>query len=223
MSRGKFPDGWYSHLKESMTSESFRNLRKFVSEERQRGEVFPPSEDMFSAFIYTPLEKVKVVILGQDPYHNYNQAHGLAFSVRDGIKTPPSLQNIYIELKSDLGYDVPDSGNLQKWAERGVFLLNTVLTVRKSEANSHRKRGWEEFTDSVIETISREKEGVVFILWGKPAQSKEALIDTSKHFVLKAPHPSPLSAFRGFFGSKPFSKANNYLKSRGETPINWKL
>jgi uracil-DNA glycosylase len=194
-----------------------------VSEERQRGEVFPPSEDMFSAFIHTPLEKVKVVILGQDPYHNYNQAHGLAFSVRDGIKTPPSLQNIYIELNSDLGYDIPDNGNLQKWAERGVFLLNTVLTVRKGEANSHRKRGWEEFTDSVIETISREKEGVVFILWGKPAQSKEALIDTSKHFVLKAPHPSPLSAFRGFFGSKPFSKANNYLKIRGETPINWKL
>lgn len=223
MSSGRFPDEWHNHLKESMSSDSFKELKRFILQERKERTVFPPSEDIFNAFIYTPLEKIKVVILGQDPYHNYNQAHGLAFSVRDGIKVPPSLQNIYVELQHDLGLNIPDSGNLQKWAERGVFLLNTVLTVRKGEANSHRGRGWEEFTDSVIETISQERSGVVFILWGKPAQSKEKLIDSSKHLILKAPHPSPLSAYRGFFGSKPFSRTNGYLKSIGKTAINWQL
>jgi len=223
LSSGRFPDEWHNHLKESMSSDSFKELKRFILQERKERTVFPPSEDIFNAFIYTPLEKIKVVILGQDPYHNYNQAHGLAFSVRDGIKVPPSLQNIYVELQHDLGLNIPDSGNLQKWAERGVFLLNTVLTVRKGEANSHRGRGWEEFTDSVIETISQERSGVVFILWGKPAQSKEKLIDSSKHLILKAPHPSPLSAYRGFFGSKPFSRTNGYLKSIGKTAINWQL
>jgi uracil-DNA glycosylase len=168
-------------------------------------------------------KKLKVVILGQDPYHGRNQAHGLAFSVQDNTPIPPSLRNIFQELHSDLNIETPQNGNLIEWARRGVFLLNTVLTVREKEAHSHKNRGWEEFTDSVIEKISTEKSGVVFILWGRPAGEKRKLIDESKHFVITSPHPSPLSALRGFFGSRPFSKTNSYLKSVGAVPINWKL
>ncbi len=166
---------------------------------------------------------VKVVILGQDPYHGVGQAHGLSFSVQDGIVFPPSLKNIFKELVDDIGCDYPTSGNLTKWAEQGVLLLNTVLTVRAGEANSHREKGWEYFTDATIRAISENLENVVFILWGRPAQMKEKLIDTSKHFILKAPHPSPLSSYRGFFGSKPFSKTNEYLLEHGKTPIDWCL
>jgi uracil-DNA glycosylase len=220
---GRFPDDWFNFLKSSIQSENFRELREFVSGEREIFEIYPEKEDVFRAFIETPFEKVKVVILGQDPYHGKGQAHGLAFSVKDGVATPPSLKNIFQELNSDIGVESPNSGDLTKWANRGVFLLNTVLTVREGQANSHRDRGWEEFTDSVIHTISKEKEGIVFILWGRPAQSKANLIDSTKHHIIQAPHPSPLSAFRGFFDSKPFSETNRYLKNRGDVPINWDL
>jgi uracil-DNA glycosylase len=222
-SNGKFPDDWYSYLKDDFQKESFKQLRKFVSQERITYKIFPEQEDIFRAFIETPFEKLKVVILGQDPYHGRNQAHGLAFSVQDNTPIPPSLRNIFQELHSDLNIETPQNGNLIEWARRGVFLLNTVLTVREKEAHSHKNRGWEEFTDSVIEKISTEKSGVVFILWGRPAGEKRKLIDESKHFVITSPHPSPLSALRGFFGSRPFSKTNSYLKSVGAVPINWKL
>jgi len=206
-----------------MTSPQFRSLKSFIIQERRQYNIFPPKEDMFRAFIETPFENVKAVILGQDPYHGRGQAHGLAFSVRKGVPIPPSLQNIFLELQNDLGIEPPHHGDLTQWANRGVLLLNTVLTVREGQANSHRGKGWELFTDEVIRTISREKSGVVFILWGRPAGEKRNLIDNSKHLILQAPHPSPLSAFRGFFGSAPFSKTNRYLESVGKTPINWKM
>jgi len=223
MSKGYFPNDWYSKLKIPFQQESFKNLRDFVSQERKIFSIFPTQNDIFRAFIETPFDKVKVVILGQDPYHGQGQAHGLAFSVQDGIPTPPSLQNIFKELKSDMKIDIPNSGNLLRWANRGVFLLNTVLTVREGQAHSHKDKGWEIFTNSVIETISKERDGVVFILWGRSAGEKEKLIDLSKHLVLKAPHPSPLSSYRGFFGSSPFSKTDRYLTDNGKVPINWDL
>ena len=223
MSKGSFPDDWYSKLKTSFQKDSFKNLRKFVSNERKLYSIFPNQENMFKAFTETPFDKVKVVILGQDPYHGKGQAHGLAFSVKDNARIPPSLLNIFKELEADLSFDIPNNGNLIEWANRGIFLLNTVLTVRESEANSHRGQGWEEFTDSVIETISKERENIIFILWGKPAKSKTKLIDSSKHLILTAPHPSPFSSYRGFFGSSPFSKTNEYLKSLGKIQINWKI
>jgi uracil-DNA glycosylase len=220
---GIFPKDWYFHLKEHMNSSAFKELRNFVLHERTQFNIFPPKEEIFTAFQKTPLEKVKVVILGQDPYHKKGQAHGLAFSVRENIPIPPSLQNIFKELHSDLGLRIPQSGDLSKWAERGVFLLNTALTVRETNPNSHRGKGWEEFTNEVIRVISKEREKIVFILWGSNAQQKSDLIDKNKHMILKAPHPSPLSAYRGFFDSKPFSKTNNYLKENGGYGLNWEL
>jgi len=222
-SDGRLPDDWFRLLKPIMQTQEFQSLRKFIQQERKQFNIFPAKEDIFRAFIETPFDKVKVVILGQDPYHGIGQAHGLAFSVKESSGIPPSLQNIFIELKNDIGVEIPTSGNLTKWARQGVLLINTVLTVRKGEANSHRGKGWELFTDEVIRVISQNRTGVVFILWGRPAREKINLIDTTKHFVVQAPHPSPLSAYRGFFGSSPFSKTNQYLKSIGKTPIDWKL
>ena len=200
---------------------SFENIDTFLKNENCI--VYPKKKDIFNAFELTKFEDVKVVILGQDPYHDENQAHGLAFSVQYGVKTPPSLKNIYKELNSDLGISTPSHGNLESWAKNGVFLLNTVLTVRAHAAHSHQKIGWEDFTDYVIKTISDEKENIVFILWGKPAQKKVKLIDEKKHLILMSAHPSPLSSYRGFFGSRPFSKTNEYLKQNNIVPINWEL
>ncbi len=202
------------------------DLKKFLKEEKESGhKIYPKGSDIFNAFTKTPVDKVKVVILGQDPYHGPNQAHGLSFSVQKGIPTPPSLQNIYKELATDIpGFKIPQSGDLTEWAQQGVLLLNATLTVRASTAGSHQKKGWEQFTDTVIQRISEQKSGVVFILWGSYAQSKRALIDEKKHLIIKSIHPSPLSVNRGgFYGSKPFSKANAYLEKERETPIDWQI
>lgn len=211
---------WDDVFKNINENHDFSTLKETLSSRYQTGNVFPPRDEIYTAFELTPFENVKVVILGQDPYHGQGQAHGLAFSVNDGIKLPPSLRNIYKELEDDLGIK-RQSGSLKDWAREGVLLLNTVLTVDESQANSHRGLGWEVFTDSVIEAVSDDLEGVVFILWGKPAQSKIKLIDTSKHHIIQSVHPSPLSAYRGFFGSKPFSQTNDYLVSQGSSPIDW--
>jgi uracil-DNA glycosylase len=211
---------WDNVFKKINENHDFSNLKETLSSRYQSGNVFPPREEIYTAFDLTPFENVKVVILGQDPYHGEGQAHGLAFSVNDGIKLPPSLRNIYKELEADLGIK-RHSGSLKDWAREGVLLLNTVLTVDESQANSHRGLGWEVFTDSVIEAVSDNLEGVVFILWGKPAQRKIKLIDTTKHHIIQSVHPSPLSAYRGFFGSKPFSQTNDYLVSQGLKPIDW--
>jgi len=213
---------WSRLLAAEFEKPYYKSLIAFLREEEQEHTIFPPKGERFSAYNKTPFQKVKVVILGQDPYHGEGQAHGLSFSVRDE-KIPPSLKNIYKELADDMGCEIPRSGDLSAWAEQGVFLLNTVLSVRASEAGSHQQKGWEQFTDATICLLSEEKEHLVFILWGRPAQSKEKLIDSSRHLVLKAPHPSPLSSYRGFFGSKPFSKSNDYLKAHGITPIEWCL
>ena len=193
-----------------------------------RGEIFtekvyPELENIFEAFNQTTFENVKVVIIGQDPYHGFGQANGLSFSVKEGIKIPPSLRNIFIELKSDLNMDLPVSGTLLKWSREGVFLLNSVLTVKKNKPGSHKKKGWEKLTNQVIKSLSDEREHIVFILWGKYAQEKELFIDTSKHLIIKSSHPSPFSAHKGFFGSKPFSKSNEFLQSFGVSPVNWSL
>lgn len=185
--------------------------------------MFPPADDIFNAFHLTPLNKVKVVILGQDPYHNDGQAHGLCFSVKPDVDIPPSLVNIYQELHDDLGCYIPDNGCLTKWAKQGVLLLNTVLTVRAHSAFSHRNMGWEEFTDAAIRVLNEEDRPIVFILWGKPAQMKKSMLNNPKHLILEAPHPSPLSAYRGFFGSRPFSKTNEFLMRNGLTPIDWQI
>jgi len=215
---------WKERLKQEFEKDYFKHLKAFLLDEKSKGmKIYPKGTDMFNAFKYTHFENVKVVILGQDPYHGYNQAHGLAFSVQKGVDIPPSLRNIYQELNSDLGVKIPNHGNLEDWAKSGVFLLNTVLSVRAGEAHSHQKQGWENFTDAVIRTISEQKEHVVFILWGKPAQSKSSLIDTNKHLIIKSSHPSPLSAYRGFLGSRPFSRTNEYLVAHGITPVNWEL
>ena len=219
----KFNNTWSSSLDEEFNKKYFNDLSSFVNKEQDTKSIYPLDDNIFNAFKLTPLEEIKVVILGQDPYHGEGQAHGLAFSVQDRIAFPPSLRNIFQEYSSDLGYEIPRSGSLIKWAEEGVFLLNTVLTVRANEAHSHKGQGWEVFTDAVIKMISDQRENIVFILWGKPAQLKVKLIDESKHLVLKAPHPSPLSSYRGFFGSKPFSEANAYLKEHKIKVINWKL
>ena len=189
--------------------------------EYERETIFPKKEDIFNAFHYTPYEETKVVILGQDPYHGPNQAHGFSFSVKPNVAIPPSLRNIFKELNADLDIPIPNHGFLVNWANQGVLLLNTVLTVRAHQANSHRGKGWEMFTDEVIKVLNERKQPIVFILWGKNAQVKKAMIDSRKHFILEAPHPSPLSAHRGFFGSKPFSKTNQFLQSIGKEPINW--
>lgn len=201
-----------------------QQLREFLQAEKQAGKrVFPAGSEFFTAFDHTPLDEVKVVILGQDPYHGDGQAHGLCFSVKPGLQIPPSLQNIYKEIHSELGLPIPPHGHLTAWADQGVLLLNSVLSVGAGQAASHQGKGWEVFTDRVIEVINREREGVVFLLWGAYAQRKGGIIDTTKHCVLKAPHPSPLSAHRGFFGCGHFLAANEYLQGRGQAPIDWSL
>ena len=219
----KLSDAWLEVLSDEFKKPYFSSLKEFLLEEKRHYRIFPKGSNIFSAFHMTAFKDIKVVILGQDPYHGEGQAHGLCFSVQEGIVHPPSLKNIFKELHDDIGCEIPRNGMLTHWAEEGVFLMNTVLTVRASQANSHRGRGWEHFTDAVIQKISDEKEHVVFILWGRPAQMKVSLIDATKHLILKAPHPSPLSSFRGFFGSKPFSKTNTYLQSHGIEPIHWCL
>ncbi|MFD2830529.1 uracil-DNA glycosylase [Corticicoccus populi] len=211
---------WNEVFRTIKNQHDFSSLNDELTKRYEDGRVFPPRNEIYSAFELTPFENVKVVIIGQDPYHGDNQAHGLSFSVNDGVKIPPSLMNIYKELKDDLNI-VRTSGSLTDWAEEGVLLLNTVLTVDAYQANSHRGLGWERFTDNVIEAVSDHLSNVVFILWGKPAQTKAKLIDTDKHFIIKSVHPSPLSAYRGFFGSKPFSRTNEYLNASGRGSIDW--
>lgn len=213
-------DGW-SELKSELDKPYFQSLNDFLENEQKNYTIFPKKDDIFNAYSLTPLESIKVVILGQDPYHNINQAHGLAFSVNDGVAYPPSLQNIFKELRDDLNCAIPKSGDLREWAKDGVFLLNSVLSVRASTPTSHKNIGWERFSDATIELISKTKEHIVFILWGSYAISKSKLIDKTKHLIITSPHPSPLSAYRGFFGSHPFSKANNYLIKHSKTPIKW--
>ena len=212
---------WIEFLQDELESDSFKLILKKVDLERKRFVIFPKNELVFYAFNKTPLSKVKVVILGQDPYHGKGQANGLCFAVLDGIPHPPSLKNIFKELQTDVGKSIPVSGNLSSWAKQGVLLLNATLTVRANEAGSHQKRGWEEFTDAVIKQVSEQREQLVFLLWGKFAESKIALIDTKKHQVFTAPHPSPLGAWRGWFGSKHFSKTNEYLKKNHLKEIVW--
>ena len=219
----KLPPAWRPLLQKALQKESFKALEKFLEEEYASGEIFPPEEDLFSAFRLTPPGKVKVLILGQDPYHDDGQAHGLAFSVPDGIKIPPSLRNIYKELASDLNLNPPSGGNLTAWALQGVLMLNTVLTVRAHQAGSHRKKGWEDFTDEVIRAVNENTSHCVFVLWGAPAQSKLPLIDSSRHTVITSAHPSPLSAHRGFLGSRPFSRINAALLAHGQKPVNFDL
>ncbi len=216
-------ESWKMVLAAEFDKPYYKKLINFVRHEDSMASIYPPKKERFRAYNLTPFSAVKVVILGQDPYHGFAQAHGLAFSVHNQTKLPPSLVNIYKELMDDMGCDMPKHGDLTSWAEQGVFLLNTVLSVREASAGSHQKQGWETFTDATISVLSEEREHLVFVLWGKPAQQKEKLIDTSKHLVLKAPHPSPLSSYRGFFGSKPFSKTNAYLKDNGIKPIEWCL
>lgn len=211
---------WTEVFRKIKEKQDFSTLEEVLKDKYKKGRVFPPREEIYTAFELTSFENVRVVILGQDPYHGEGQSHGLAFSVNEGIKIPPSLGNMYKELEDDLNI-VRTGGSLKDWASQGVLLLNTVLTVDAHEANSHRGLGWERFTDSVIETVSEELDNVVFILWGKPAQKKETLIDTSKHLVIKSVHPSPLSAYRGFFGSKPYSRTNEYLKENGRAMVDW--
>jgi uracil-DNA glycosylase len=216
----KIEPSWLEVLKEEFQKPYFTHLKSFLEQERKTARIFPPGNRIFAAFNYTPFDKVKVVIIGQDPYHGFGQANGLCFSVADGIRKPPSLVNIFKEIQDDLGIPVPESGNLEKWAEQGVLLLNATLTVREAAAGSHQGKGWEQFTDTVIKTVSDKKEGVVFLLWGNYAKAKEALIDTGKHKVLSAPHPSPL-ARGGFSGCKHFSRTNEILRQEGKEPINW--
>ena len=219
----KLGGGWDEALAPLFQSENYLKIREFLKREYSHLIVYPDMYDIFNCFKLTPLENVKAVILGQDPYHNEGQAHGLCFSVQDGVQPPPSLVNIYQELHDDVGCAIPKSGNLTKWAEEGVLLLNTTLTVRAHMANSHRDCGWTWFTDSVIKLISDRREHVVFILWGANARSKKPLIDRTKHLVLECAHPSPLSAYNGFFGCRHFSKTNEYLQAHGIAPIDWQL
>ncbi len=213
---------WNEILSEEMQKEYYQELEAFVQKRRAEVRVFPEKKNVFNALELTPFESVKVVILGQDPYHGFGQAHGLSFSVQKGTLLPPSLKNIYKELQEDIGGELPVEGDLSHWAKQGVLLLNTVLTVEEGNANSHKGIGWEILTNRLIESLNELKHPVIFILWGKPAQDKEKLITNPNHIILKAPHPSPLSAYRGFFGSKPFSKVNDILIQQGQTPICWK-
>ncbi|WP_159992057.1 uracil-DNA glycosylase [Pelistega ratti] len=215
---------WREAIGEEKTKDYFIQVMQRVKQARERYTIYPPEADVFNAFRLTEFNQVKVVILGQDPYHGVGQAHGLAFSVREGIDIPPSLKNIYKELENDIPhFYLPTHGCLSKWAEQGVLLLNAVLTVQAGQANAHAGWGWETFTDNVIKVLNEEREGLVFILWGSYAQRKGAFIDTQKHLVLRSTHPSPLSAYRGFFGSKPFSKTNDYLLAQGKAPIDWQV
>lgn len=219
----KINESWKNLLIDEFNLPYFYSLREFLIEEKKQYAVFPPGNQIFSAFEFTPVDEVKVVILGQDPYHGKGQAHGLCFSVPPGITPPPSLLNIFMEIKNDLGLPLPPHGNLESWARQGVLLLNATLTVRANQPGSHQKKGWETFTDQVIRMLSKERTGLVFLLWGKFAQAKENLIDTSKHFILKAAHPSPYSASAGFFGCRHFSKTNELLRNQGKQEINWAL
>ncbi len=214
---------WLTELSPEFHKPYYAKLFQFVKEEYNTKQIFPPADDIFNAFHLTPLSKVKVVILGQDPYHNVGQAHGLCFSVRPDVEIPPSLVNIYKELYDDLGCRIPNNGYLVKWAEQGVLMLNTVLTVQAHMANSHRGKGWEEFTDAAIAALNKQDRPIVFILWGRPAQTKERMLNNPNHLILKAPHPSPLSAYNGFFGSRPFSQTNRFLKEHGVEPIDWQI
>lgn len=215
---------WLGAVSDEFKKPYYRALYQFVREEYSTHVVYPPAEDIFNALHFTPLKEVKVLILGQDPYHNEHQAHGLSFSVPpDQREIPPSLQNIYKELQDDLGCRIPNNGYLKKWADQGVLLLNTVLTVRAHQANSHQGRGWEQFTDAIIQAVNAQKRPIVYMLWGRPAQSKIPMLNNPEHLILKAPHPSPLSAYRGFFGCRHFSKANEFLESHGIAPIDWQI
>ena len=220
---GMIQNDWLEPLKPEFKKPYYEKLYAKVKEEYSTNLIFPPADDIFNAFDFTPLSEVKVVILGQDPYHGDGQAHGLCFSVKPDVDVPPSLVNIYKELQSDLGCYVPNHGYLEKWAKQGVLLLNTVLTVRAHQANSHRGIGWEEFTDAAIRILDEQDRPIVFLLWGKPAQSKKSMLHNPKHLILTAPHPSPLSAFRGFFGCKHFSQTNNFLIENGLEPIDWQI
>ncbi|MFQ9933868.1 MAG: uracil-DNA glycosylase [Lachnospiraceae bacterium] len=214
---------WLKPLSSEFKKPYYKKLYDKVVEEYSTHQIFPPSDDIFNAFNYTPLSNVKVVIIGQDPYHNVGQAHGLCFSVKPDVEIPPSLVNIYKELHDDLGCYIPDNGYLKKWADQGVLMLNSVLTVRAHNANSHQGIGWEEFTDAAIRILNEQDRAIVYLLWGRPAQNKAAQVNNPKHLLLKAPHPSPLSAYRGFFGCKHFSICNEFLKSNGEEPIDWQI
>lgn len=220
----KVTNDWLPVVEEETRKPYYRELYKFVKQEYATHVVYPPSEELFTALHLTPLSEVKVVILGQDPYHEYNQAHGLSFSVpKSQKKIPPSLVNIYKELHEDLGCDIPSHGFLEKWARQGVLMLNTVLTVREGEANSHKGHGWEQFTDALIQAVNKQDRPIVYLLWGSSAQSKMSMLNNPKHLVLKSVHPSPLSAYRGFFGCKHFSQCNSFLKANGLEPIDWQI
>lgn len=218
-----FKNDWEGYLTEEMQKPYYRELREFLKQEYSSQQIFPDMYDIFNALHYTSLADTKVVILGQDPYHGDGQAHGLSFSVLPNVPPPPSLVNIFKELNSDLGCTVPDNGCLKPWAEQGVLLLNTVLTVRAHVANSHRGKGWEQFTDKIIDVLNQREKPMAFILWGTPARRKKAMITNPAHLIVESPHPSPLSAYGGFFGSRPFSRVNEFLKSTGQEPINWQL
>lgn len=220
---GMIENDWLEALKPEFRKPYYTKLFQFVKKEYDERQIFPPSDDIFNAFHLTPLSEVKVVIIGQDPYHNVGQAHGLCFSVKPDVEIPPSLVNIYKELQDDLGCKIPNNGYLVKWAKQGVLMLNTVLTVRAHEANSHRGKGWEEFTDAAIEVLNKQNRPIVFILWGAPAQTKKKMLNNPNHLILTAPHPSPLSAYRGFFGSKPFSQTNKFLQKNGLKEIDWQI
>jgi uracil-DNA glycosylase len=224
LERIRLEPGWKTRLAAEFGKDYMKNLRQFIAAEiKNKKVIYPKAAQFFAALDHTHFEDVKVVILGQDPYHGMGQAHGLCFSVPEGVDIPPSLVNIFKELQSDLGIEPASHGNLESWAKQGVLLLNATLSVRAAQAGSHQNKGWEQFTDAIIDLLNREREGLVFVLWGSYAQKKGALIDTKRHLVLKGPHPSPLSSYRGFFGSKPFSQINAYLKKQGKTPIDWRL
>lgn len=220
---GAIQNDWLTPLSPEFKKPYYAGLYKKIREEYSKQQIFPPADEIFTAFELTPLSEVKVVIIGQDPYHGEGQAHGLCFSVKPDIETPPSLVNIYKELNTDLGCYIPNNGYLTKWAKQGVLLLNTVLTVRAHQANSHRGIGWEEFTDAAIRILNEQDRPIVYLLWGKPAQAKKNMLNNPKHLILEAPHPSPLSAYRGFFGCQHFSKTNEFLKENGLAPIDWQI
>ena len=219
----KIEGSWKKILKDEFSSQYFTELKEFLIEEKKKFNIYPPGKLIFNAFNRTPFEEVRVVILGQDPYHGKGQAHGLCFSVPEGISQPPSLFNIFKELKSDLGIPIANHGNLEKWTSQGILLINATLTVRANQAGSHQNKGWEKFSDVVIQKISEKRAGIIFLLWGKYAQAKELLIDKNKHYVLKAAHPSPFSAHNGFFGCKHFSKTNDILSRHGLEKIDWRI
>lgn len=220
---GAISNDWLNEIGEEFKKPYYKDLYEFVKNEYNDYTIYPEADDVFKTFQLTQVKDLKVVIFGQDPYHNVGQAHGLCFSVKPGINTPPSLVNIYKELEDDLGCKIPNNGYLVKWAKQGVLMLNTVLTVRAHQANSHKGKGWERFTDAVIEAVNKQDKAIVFILWGSPARRKRAMLNNPKHLIIEAPHPSPLSSYRGFFGSKPFSKTNDFLKEHNIEPIDWQI